>query len=129
AVFGAPAELENQAEKALQAALEMRNALVELNNEFAADNIPNIRIGIGIHSGPVIAGNIGSESRMEYTVIGDTVNTASRLEGLCKEFGKDLIISADVKKLISQNFGLSVSAPISVQIRGKTENQEIYFID
>ncbi len=129
AVFGAPTELENHTEKAVMAAMEMREALTELNNEFIIDNVPNIRIGIGIHSGPVIAGNIGSESRMEYTVIGDTVNTASRLEGLCKEFKKDLIISADVKNLLSEKLRVSISSPISAKIRGKEENQEIYFLE
>ena len=83
AIFGAPVSSQNSARDAFEAALEMRRALEVVNEEFLKDGLPQLRFGIGIHTGLVFAGTIGAENRMEYTVIGDTVNTASRLEALC----------------------------------------------
>lgn len=93
AIFGAPIKSATHAKDAYLAALEMRNALVQVNRDFEKIGFPQIKFGIGIHTGTVLAGNIGSPSRMEYTVIGDNVNIASRIEGLCKEYKRDLLIS------------------------------------
>lgn len=91
AVFGAPLPIENHACKAVESALDMRRRLTEFNQ-----NRPNqqpIRIGIGISSGAVVSGNIGSQKRMDYTVIGDGVDISSRLEGVTKAYGCDIILS------------------------------------
>ncbi len=96
AVFGAPVPHPGDALNAIKAALEMRARLAEMNEGFRARGAPEIRAGIGLHAGEVIAGNMGHIKRMEYTVIGDAVNLASRLEGLTKEFGADVLLSEDL---------------------------------
>ncbi|WP_008312347.1 GAF domain-containing protein [Leptolyngbya sp. PCC 6406] len=93
AVYGAPLPLKNHAWAGVQSALDMRERLVHFNAERAANNQPMIRIGIGISSGEVVSGNIGSQRKMEYTVIGDGVNLSSRLEGVTKQYGCDIVIS------------------------------------
>jgi adenylate cyclase len=93
AVFGAPLPLKNHAWAAIQSALDMRQRLVRFNRERVDTKQPEIRIGIGISSGEVVSGNIGSQRKMEYTVIGDGVNLSSRLEGVTKEYGCDIVLS------------------------------------
>ena len=96
ALFGAPLEQPDQAARAMAAALEMRAALTELNRELFPDSKYELRFGIGIHTATVVAGNIGSPQRYNYTVIGDGVNAASRLESLTREpeYATDIIVSA-----------------------------------
>ncbi|MBQ1710628.1 MAG: adenylate/guanylate cyclase domain-containing protein [Treponema sp.] len=125
AIFGAPINSKNSALDALKAALDMRQALSEVNKDFEKQGKPSIRFGIGIHTGPVFAGTIGAENRMEYTVIGDTVNTASRLESLCKTYKTDLLLSQET---VNQT-GLPLEDLIFVddaQIRGKEETKKVY---
>lgn len=117
AVFGMPVPLENPADAALRCALAMHAAGEELNERLRARNLPELHTRIGLHVGPVIAGNIGSESRMEYTVIGDTVNTASRLESACKKVGTRLLLSDAVKEKLNGEYALrSVGA---LRLKGK----------
>jgi adenylate cyclase len=87
AVFGAPLSqgVERDADNAITAALAIQIAIQSLNHELAIEGAPPMQIRIGIHTGPVIAGSLGSSERLEYTVIGDTVNCASRLESMAKE--------------------------------------------
>ncbi len=95
AVFGLD-EGGNACEDAVQTAFEIRQGLEVLNRRFAARGLPEVRNGVGVHFGVVVAGNIGCEQRLEYTVIGDAVNTASRLESLTKELPSVIAISETV---------------------------------
>jgi len=113
ALFGAPFEAADAAHRAVDAAREMLDAMNSIN---AASGWP-LRIGIGIHFGEVVAGNIGSPRRKEYTVIGDTVNFAARLESLNKEFNSQLLISAAVRDALDEAGSDAVSLG-EVAIRG-----------
>lgn len=97
AVFGVPVAGENHADQSIQAAVSMMETAQQFTHwfsrRFPGRKIPGFRIGIGIHSGPALVGNIGTPQRMEYTAIGDTVNIASRLEGLCKTLGWSIVAS------------------------------------
>ena len=102
--FGAPVKHKNDSLLAVQSALEMLETLKEFNKRQAEKSRPPFRIGIGINYGPVTVGNIGSEKKMHYTVIGDMVNTASRLEGLTKVYKQPLIVSASVYERVKKDF-------------------------
>lgn len=126
AIFGAPVESENHAMDAYNSAIEMRAALEELNKSFEARGIQKIRFGIGIHSGKVLAGNIGAENRMEYTVIGDTVNTSSRIESLCKEYKTDLLISESTVNLLTEEIKNGLHFVDEASIRGKEKKIKLF---
>jgi len=127
ALFGAPIPSSTHGMDAFLAALDMRKSLAEMNKGFVQKGMPEIHFGIGLHSGPVLAGNIGACSRMEYTVIGDTVNTASRIEGLCKTYKTDLLISQSTAFLIDKADGKSGLSFVSeAEIRGRKEKVKLY---
>ena len=115
--FRAPVPKPDDAQRAVRAAVRMRGALVTLNERLATRGIAPLRTGIGLHTGEVIAGNIGSEARMEYTVIGDAVNLASRLESATKELGVDVLISEDTAALLGPEFALRYIDEITVKGR------------
>lgn len=104
AVFGAPLHRGNQEEAAaaLRAALEIRNRMELLNSRWQAEGREPWQQVIVLHFGPVISGNVGSSSRMDYTVIGDGVNTASRLESVAKQCNKELVMSGRFIALLKQ---------------------------
>jgi adenylate cyclase len=116
----------NDTENAINSALMMRKALQEFNRIRADKKMPLIKMGCGINTGPVLSGQIGSEDRMEITVIGDAVNLASRIEALNKPFGTDIIISKDSYNLVKDIFAAEKMSPILV--KGKEEPQQIYAV-
>ncbi len=124
AVFGAPIAHDDDAERALLAALEMREALHHLNKTLQENGQQAIRIGIGINTGEVVAGNIGSSKRLEYTVIGDTVNLTSRIEELTKTFHTDILVSSSTYDRVRMKF--SFGRRWKETVRGKTQEIEIY---
>jgi adenylate cyclase len=121
ALFGAPIDDPDAARQAVAAAREMLQAMAENN----AGNEWQLRIGIGVHMGNVVAGNVGSPRRKEYTVIGDTVNFAARLETLNKEFGSQFLISSAVYDALGQACGDAVSLG-AVPIKGYDQPQMVW---
>lgn len=121
ALFGAPLEAADAAHRAVAAGREMLTAMDRIN---AQTSWP-LRIGIGIHFGEVVAGNIGSPRRKEYTVIGDTVNFASRLEALNKEFGSQFLISATVREALGDD-GEDAVALGEVAVRGYEQKVAVF---
>ena len=119
AVFGAPVTRKDDAIHAVRAAVGMRKALATLNERLVARGLNPIKTGIGIHTGEVVAGNIGSEKRMEYTVIGDTVNLASRLESATKDLGVAVLVSDDTYQLVKDHVEARPVKEITVKGRQK----------
>jgi class 3 adenylate cyclase len=120
AVFGAPVADAHHAARAVRTALAMRRKLAAWN---AARATP-LRHGIGIHTGVVVAGNIGSAARLSYALVGDAVNLASRIQGLTKEVGCDVLVSGDTRRLLDGEFDL---APLpAVRVKGKSEEVEVF---
>ena len=105
-LFGAPRPLPNACGNSVQCAWEMMRALHVLNEEFAAEGLPPLKIGIGINYGKVVVGNIGSTERHNYSAIGDAVNVASRLEGLTKRLATPIVMTDSVKERLGAGFEL-----------------------
>lgn len=124
AIFGAPISSMNNQENAVYCGLDMLKTLGKLNEKYAAKVGHDIRIGIGINTGEVIVGNIGTEDRVEYTVIGDTVNVAERLEELTKEASNNIFISESTYNEVADRFEVESLGPQI--IRGKTEPIKVY---
>lgn len=124
AVWGAPKSTGNDTYWCIKACLEMRKALSDLNELRITRGQSAIMIGMGVHSGPAISGTIGSEERMEYTVIGDTVNQTSRIEASTKAFGADLLISHEAAEEIKSSFKLEFAG--SAEVKGKVEALKLY---
>jgi adenylate cyclase len=124
AFWGAPALLEDHAWRACVAALRIQRGIAALNERWQADGLRPLRIRIGIHSDAVLVGNIGSKERMSYTVMGDGVNIASRLEGVNKEFGTRICISHSVFKEAGDR--LCVRPIDEVAVKGRRSKIPIY---
>ncbi|MBL7996813.1 FHA domain-containing protein [bacterium] len=124
AMFGAPATTGDDAGNAVMAALEMQESLIAFNEEQIKLGKPPLKVGIGINSGIVVVGNIGSDQRMEYTAIGDSVNLASRLEGANKEYGTHIMVSEWTQekvqdKVISRELDL-------IRVKGKEKPVKVF---
>jgi adenylate cyclase len=125
ALFGAPLEDPDHADHAVAAALEMIDELKALNDRWKAEGrFADLDIGIGINTGPMIAGNIGSDAVMSYTVIGDAVNLGSRLESLNKQYGTRIIISDTTRERLRRPPILRSLG--DVVVKGKTQPVKIF---
>lgn len=124
ALFGAPLDDEDHAEHAVQAALAMVRALDVLNAEWASFGQPRLDIGIGINTGEMVAGNIGSDTIMSYTVIGDAVNLGARLESLNKDYGTRIIISESTRARLKGQYDVRPLG--SVTVKGKSRAVAIF---
>jgi len=124
ALFGAPLDDPDHADHAVETALEMIVELRKLNEGWKAEGRPALDIGIGINTGPMIAGNIGSDLVMSYTVIGDAVNLGSRLESLNKQYGTRIIISEFTKAQLKRQYVLKPLGDVIV--KGKTKPVSIF---
>lgn len=124
AVYGAPFEVGDHAMRACRSALAMQAALVDLNRLFAERGLPAIDIGIGINTGPMSVGNMGSQARFDYTVVGDAVNVGSRLEGLTRVYRVGVLIGEATAKAIGQ--ALVVRELDYARVLGRAEAQPIY---
>jgi len=124
AVYGAPLMTQDHALKACQTAIEMIEALLDIRKIWKQEGVSNLNIGIGIHTGEMIVGNMGSDRIFDYTVIGDNVNLGSRLEGSTKQYGTHIIISEDVQKEIGGN--LLCRELDFIRVQGKTKPIRIF---
>jgi class 3 adenylate cyclase len=124
AVFGAPLRASDHADRALAAAHEMRRRLAELDARRARAGKPPLRNGIGIHTGIVLAGNIGSAERLTYALVGDAVNLASRIQGLNKELGTDILLSEATRSQLTAEETLEALS--AVRVKGKSVEVSIY---
>lgn len=116
-LFGAPLSDPDHAVHAVKAATEMQAALKALHLKWGVSNRPAFAIGIGIHTGPAVVGNVGSTRRLEYTAIGDTVNLASRLESSTKDLGRSIVLSEATHLLVNHRYKTLPLGQISVKGR------------
>jgi len=123
-VFGAPVNMGDDEIRAVRAALAMQTAVAELQRQWSSQGKIGFKIGIGISTGDVVVGNIGSDRRLEYAAIGDHVNLASRLEGLNKEYGTGILISEHTYAYVKD---LVVTRLVDrVAVRGRDVPVDIY---
>jgi adenylate cyclase len=123
AFWGAPIDTPEHAPMAVKAALEMCAAVRKINEEHRAKGIPEIGVGIGLNSGTMCVGNMGSDIRRSYTVIGDAVNLGSRLEGLSKNYGVEVVVSEATKKLAGNFTWQELD---KVRVKGKEQAVSIF---
>ncbi|HCY39360.1 MAG TPA: hypothetical protein DHV02_05795 [Neisseriales bacterium] len=125
--FGVPLDDPHQESNAVKTAIEMREEVARLCAKWASEGKPGIDIGIGIHTGFAVIGNIGSEKRVEYTAIGDAVNVAARIEQLTKELKTPILISETTVAAIREQFNFKALGPQA--IRGRTETIDVYTLN
>jgi adenylate cyclase len=124
AVFGAPLDQPDHAKRACLTAMGMMTELRKLQKKWTDEGKPVLNIGIGINSGDMVVGNMGSEMRFDYTVMGDSVNLGSRLEGINKEYGTNIVISEFTYEQVKDT--LSCRELDSVRVKGKLLPVRIY---
>lgn len=124
AFWGAPVETAQHAHLAVKSAMEMANAVRKINDEHRSKGIPEIGIGIGLNTGTMCVGDMGSDIRRSYTVIGDAVNLGSRLEGLSKAYGVDIVVSESTRKLAPEFAWQELD---KVRVKGKEQAVSIFW--
>jgi class 3 adenylate cyclase/CheY-like chemotaxis protein len=127
AIFGAPVSYEDNAARAVRAAVEMTGAMSQVGTGFLQLPPTGYAIGIGIHEGPAIVGNIGSSDKFDYTAIGDTVNTASRIEGLTKHYHRRILVSEEIADKVGSAFDLREVD--RVKVMGKFNATSLYAVE
>ncbi len=125
AFWNAPLNTRNHAQLAVKTAIQMQKQLKKLNKQLTKEKLPNINIGIGINTGEALVGNMGSDQRFDYSVIGDDVNLASRLESSSKTLGSTLVIGEKTRKQCKK---IKFKSLGTIQVKGKTENIKVYTI-
>jgi adenylate cyclase len=125
AQWGAPIGTDDDADRAVRSAIDMIEALDRLNAKWRSEGKPELQIGIGLNHGEAFAGNIGSEQRLEFTVIGDTVNIASRLCSVAA--GHEILISEDMRRVL-QNPPKLVEVP-PMELKGKSQPVPVYRVE
>ena len=135
AVFGAPGDLDDHARAATQCALEMREALTEFNAEMEKQGISDtwrdqgfqdLGARIGVHKGYVVAGTLGGTNQVRYSVLGDTVNVAARLEAYNKELGTEILISDAVYEALGSEFIVEATDHGPILLKGRSAEQHCY---
>ena len=124
AFWGAPVDTPDHASLAVKTAFEMANAIRQLNQEYRSMGLPEIAIGIGLNTGTMCVGDMGSDIRRSYTVIGDSVNLGSRLEGLSKTYGVDTVVSASTRQLVNDFAWQELD---KVRVKGKDNTVAIFW--
>jgi adenylate cyclase len=124
AFWNAPLDVTDHAEKAVDAAVSMQKSLERMNEQLETKYGIRLKMGIGIHTGPVYVGNMGSDDMVNYTAIGDNVNLASRLEGLSKTYGQSILVSADTVQACKS--GRRFIHLDSIRVKGKHHSVDIY---
>lgn len=124
AVFGAPLDDAEHARHAVLSALAMGETLARLNERWSAEGLPALRMGVGIHTGEVFAGNVGRAGKVKYAVVGDTVNLASRVEGLNKEMGTTMLVTEATYR--AAGLDLEVEDRGLVSVKGREEPVRVY---
>jgi adenylate cyclase len=127
AFWNAPLKTQDHQMLAVLTASQMQSELAMLNEQLTAESLPNIKVGIGINSGEALVGNMGSEQRFDYSVIGDPVNLAARLESASKTLGHTLIVGEATKKVIDDKFPFKFVD--SITVKGKTEPVNVYTLE
>jgi len=124
AFWGAPAPVADHAAQACAAALDMARAMGELHRQWEALGFPRLHARVGIHSGTVVAGNVGSREQMNYTCLGDTVNLASRLESVNKHYGTAILVSGETREKLPPRF---VTRRVdAIRVKGRAAPVEIF---
>ncbi len=124
AAFGVPIPHDDDEDRALRAAIAMINALEHWNRERIAQGKRPVKMGLGLNTDVIVSGNIGSPKRMDYTLIGDGVNLASRLESLCKRYHASILISENTYRRLRGTY--RIRQVDSVVVKGKTEPVGVY---
>ena len=136
-VFGAPEEMDNHENQAIKCAMKMREKLVEMNSKWdeselsrywSNHGIEKITARTGIHTGSIIAGNIGSERMLQYSAIGDVVNVASRLEQANKEFGTDIAFSKEIYTALTKDLNSEAKSQGAISLKGREGETQVYSI-